>query len=693
MRVPTIIRRSISSGVFVWLVYGLAEFGLAYGTHHRLLFLSWQWKLLGLLFAAYAFFGAVLGAAAGVALALIRKDNSVYEREARVRIGAALTLTAAFVLNLLTGWPLPPQEHLCFAVAVALTALFTAAAASDEWLKRVAFLANPWFLAPLLLSAAWASFEMPLGRSEPVKTGLPVLLVSITVAAAACCRRWRGSWPRWRMLGAVMVAASAGLLLLQWQPSTRGTGGQKASANRSSNVLLITMDTVRADHLPMYGYSRDTAPHLREFARGATLYRHAMAVADMTLPAHASIFTGVYPDSHGASLGVPGYPIGRPLPSRYRTLAEVLRGSGYQTAAVVANWAYLAPWFGFYRGFSEYDSYRPVRITDWERPFLLSVAAQKILGLLINTNEFDAVSLRAADVNQRALRWLSRVDQGKPFFLFLNYMDAHAPYIPPRPFDAAFPGRIPKFTPGLGYESVHRAVIDREYHLTERERRHITSQYDGGIAYMDSEIGKLLGELRARGLYENTLIVITADHGEAIGEHNLMEHSTGFLYEDQVHVPLFVKYPGQHEARESSALASEVDLMPTILGIAGIPFSGLQGQSLQSPRTEESEPIYASDRAFAYLSKYSRFRGVRHAIVAGHYKLITWSAGPPEFYDLAKDPGEVSNIYRSDDPRVEELQARLNAWSASIPHRPLRRPASPSGQQELKRVKSLGYVE
>jgi len=692
------VLKSAVSGLLVWLTYGVVEFALAYGSHRHLLFLKWQWKLLGLLFGAYAVMGFVLGGAIGVLLLAAKRAGGADDSGTQNQTAAALTLVLAFLINLLLGWPLPREEYVAFGLALALTALFAAAVTSRAWLQRTSFLANPWFLAPLLLASPWFGFEIWNKHSEPARTLVPLLLTGAIMAAAAGWHRWFGkraarASQQWRTLGVTAAIGCAAIAVLQWNAPLSVTQASGPAMPGRCNVVLITMDTVRADHLPLYGYDRDTTPHLREFARQATLYRRATAAADMTLPAHASIFTGLYPGWHGAHLGVPGYPIGRPLPSQAVTLAGLLRNNGYQTAAVVGNWAYLAPSMGLDQGFTEYDSHRPVRLADSERPFYLSLTARSLLGHVVGTNEFAARVLRAADINERGLTWLSQAGHDKPFFLFLNYMDAHAPYIPPAPFDTAFPGKDPHFTPWVDYENVRRAVLSGSHLLTDPEKRHIVSQYDGTIAYMDSELGKLLDNLRARGVYENTLIIITSDHGEAFGEHNLMEHATGFLYEDQVHVPLFVKYPGQHEVQAFDAPVSEVDLMPTILDVAGISSSGLQGRSLRSPRTDDSGPVYAEDQAFGYLGKYPRFRGVRRAIFAGHLKLLTWTAGPPQFYDLSTDPGEAHDLYRPDDPRATALLARLNAWTASIPGRPSKSPRTPPDKSDVDRLKSLGYIQ
>ena len=683
--------RTAIFGTLTWLVYGVFEFAMSYWSHASLLVLNWQWKLLALLLGSYALLGCLLGAAIGTILPFTKHDTSRDNSGKRNQTAVALTLVLAFLLNLLRVWPLPRREYIASIVALSLAAAFIAALASRKWLARTGFLADPWFLTALLLSSPWVSFESLARRSEFQRTAVSLLLIGCLLAAAVFWqrRRHQSVITQWIVLAAAMAIGCAAVAVRQFPGLDTAHAGTLAPGR--CNVVLITMDTVRADHVSLYGYKRDTTPRLREFSREATLYDRMVATAAMTLPAHASIFTGFYPSWHGAYLAPPSYPIGHPLSGDHPTLAELLQRGGYQTAAVVANWAYLSPQMGFSRGFDAYDSHRPVQIADSELPFYMSSAVREMLSLAMDTNDFDARVLRAEDVNRRAQDWLSQAGKRGPFFLFLNYMDAHAPYIPESPFDDDFPGKDKHFTPWTDYEKVRRGVLAGSHRLTAREQQHIVSQYDGAIAYMDAQIGELLDRLRALRLYDNTLIIITSDHGEAFGEHNLMEHATGFLYENQVHVPMLIKFPGQHHAEESHTLASEVDLLPTILDVAAIPSPKIQGRTLRSPRTDTSEPVYSEDQAFGYLDVYPRFRGVRRAIFAGPWKLLTWSAGPPELYDLSADPREMHNLYRPDAPQAEELLSRINAWTAAMPRRS--KPGTPVNQPNIERLKSLGYIQ
>ena len=218
----------------------------------------------------------------------------------------------------------------------------------------------------------------------------------------------------------------------------------------------------------------------------------------------------------------------------------------------------------------------------------------------------------------------------------------------------------------------------------------LISQYDGCIANIDSKIGNLLARLRELGLYENTLIVITSDHGEAMGEHDMIGHGAGYVYQDLVHVPLLVKYPGQHEAHQSDTLVSQVDLMPTILDRAGCahPY-GLQGRSFQLRDALGSDAVYAF--ATTPPGDLPRFREGHRAIFSESAKLIISTTGSRELYDLSSDPGEIRNEYTVDDPRANALADRLSGWFATIPRRIEQPPKMDT--RSLERLKSLGYLQ
>ncbi len=697
------ILTGIRCGLCVWLVYGIAEFVLAYAL--PVLFqpdvelLPWQWRPIGLVFGVYLLFGVALGGAGGAVLAWTQRHRT---RSLRIdhEMMAALTFAVAFASNLIPARPLGTFEYFTVAIALLLAASFAGALIWTNWLELTAFLANPWALSLLLLTWPWISYVGLRHSSNAVKTVASLVVFGLIVVLAS---RWHRFYSgRIGVVGRRAVLASTSFLLVGAVlmsgigQAVRASQTSEPPPNTKCNVLLITMDTVRADHLSIYGYDRDTTPHLRDFANQATVYSRAIATSDWTLASHASIFTGLYANWHGAYHAPPDYPWGRPLAPRYTTLAEMLRAKSYRTAAEVANYGLLSPSMGLSKGFAAYNSRRAPRISEssWEsrKAFYLREGVRRLLSLVLDTSAFHARCLRAADINRHALAFLEQGKNKGPFFLFLNYMDAHMAYLPPAPFNTEFPGRDPHFKGDYfgDLDSVNRG----RRHISAPEKSNLVSQYDGGIAYMDSEIANLMARLRERGLYENTLIIITSDHGEAFGERDLTGHAVGSLYQDEVHVPLLIKYPGQHTARQSDELVSQVDLMPTVLDLAGVsPLSDGQGRSLRLPRTDDSDPVYSRATANPYLvgSNRSFFRGVRHAMWIGPWKLIAWTEGPPELYDLAADPEETQNLYRADDPHAKALADRLSAWVATAP-RQFDAPGK-LDKNSFEKLKSLGYAQ
>jgi len=527
-----------------------------------------------------------------------------------------------------------------------------------------------------------------------MKTGACLAALLAIVAGAALLHKLAAQGAARRSITAISA------ILVLWmvvQVSVSGLTGtvhteiaSPASAE-SPNVLLITMDTVRADHLSVYGYERATTPNLARFAAGATVYEHAIAAGDFTLPSHASIFTGLYPAWHGAYPSHPDFVAGRPLQAGAKTIATLLSSQGYWTGGILANAAFLQSGTGLNQGFGTWQTATPVRLSDMERPFYLREAVRRVFDLMAQTGSFDAFFLRAADINSRAFRALDEVRARKPFFLFLNYMDAHFPYTPPAEFRDRFPAQRVHLRPVAAYNEMDNSINTGRRRLTEAEKESLIAGYDGGIAYLDAEIGKLFDRLRASGAFENTLIIVTSDHGEAFGEHNLIGHTVTSVFQNGAHIPLLVKFPRQRDGQRSSAMVSHVDLLPTVLDITGYPpTSGLQGRSLRSPRGG-SDFVFSEAHAIGEHDRSTRLRGVRRAVISASAKLITWTSGPPEFYDLSADPLESQNLYRPDDPVAASLLSALNSWTATIPHQTFKPTKMDKGA--VDRIRSLGYIQ
>jgi arylsulfatase A-like enzyme len=681
-------------GAATWIVYGIVEAVLSISIQlwrfPEMEVLVWQWRWIAMFLGVYAIIGLLLGAVGGLLLTAKRG-----EIEGDHRIFAVWTVSLAFAANLVRAWPPARSELIVLFVAVALVGAFSLALLSANWRKPIRFLASPWTVALLLLGVPCLSRELLTPQdSSAIKIGASFGLVFVILACAAFWNAFRqdhrGDLRGQGLLGTAVL----GLFVIAASAARRGAPARfdaAAAAPDKPNVLLIVMDTVRAGNMSLYGYQRDTTPNLRQFAQTATVYKRAIAASDFTLATHATMFTGLYPDWNGAIQSASPGTIALPLHPQHATVAEMLRSMGYWTVESAANYGFLAPWTGLTRGFAVSDLTRPVVLSSKDRPFYLREMARRMLGFFVNTGPLDQPSRISSDINRRAIAYLEQIKaNSKPFFLFVNYMDAHTPYVSAPPFDTRF-GSSRRLNPS-DLHDVKLRVDGGKRRLRPEESRALMAAYDGGIAAEDTAIADLLHRLRELGLYDKTFIIVTADHGDTFGEHDLMDHFLGFVYQELVHVPLVVKYPGQHEGKTSDELVSQVDLMPTVLDALGVmPPSELQGRSLLKPSGPEEIVYSRGTRSPLVGLGNQRFEGQRRAIFSGSLKLITWTAGPPELYDLAQDPQELHNLYASDDPRAIDLTQRIEKWAAAMPRQNLQ--PTKLDKSAAEKLRSLGYVQ
>jgi arylsulfatase A-like enzyme len=355
------------------------------------------------------------------------------------------------------------------------------------------------------------------------------------------------------------------------------TASRPPAARGAPNVLLLILDTVRAADLSLYGFARRTTPELEHFAEGGTTFDRAFSAASWTTPSHASIFTGQWP----LNLNVTWR---EPLDSRWPTLAEALRAHGYATAGFVANEVYTGWGSGLMRGFEHYDDYpfslwtaaHGTAFFEVIYPHVRDVVAPRLgrLPLLWRLNLPLTNQHRSGDRIQRAfLEWLDET-RPSPFFAFLNFMDAHAPYTTPEKFLNRY--RLPGVR-GLSKQA-WEAAGRRPISPAEAWPRQ--AYYDGSIAYLDSQLGELFRQLDRRHLLENTLIIVTADHGEEFAEHGLVDHGNS-LYRLSVHVPLVIRFPGHVPAGgRITTPVSLRNLAATVLELINVSPSPLPGRSL-----------------------------------------------------------------------------------------------------------------
>jgi arylsulfatase A-like enzyme len=462
-----------------------------------------------------------------------------------------------------------------------------------------------------------------------------------------------------------------------------------AGSSAQPNVVVIVMDTVRADHFSVNGYERDTTPNLKVLARDSTVYTQAIAPSDMTLTSHASLFTGMYPSWHGAYCQPPDASYGRELAHQVPTLAEILSKKGFSTVGVAAN-LYLRADFGLQRGFESFRIPRPVPVlgTD-EGWYLLRVGMRRLMIPFTDTSQFDRLFSRGEDINREMFKLLNK--QGKtPFFAFLNYMDAHFPYIPPAPFNRLFPGKIDRIV-----EQDLQDIQDKVMHgeaMPSIEKRHLLSQYDGGIAYTDAQIGEVMNWLKKRHLYDNSLIVVTSDHGEGFGEKNLVLHGNS-VYQNLVHVALLIKFPKAAHTGVVNDPVSLIDVAPTIVNVLGYaPPANMQGKNLLDKAAAGPRQIFSESFQCPVPHPPECPDGcMSRSVLAWPYKLVTSSSGKFELYDVSNDAGEDRNLAVSQSAAAKELGSELSRWVKTMP---------PRAKQQLKldgeavqKLKSLGYVQ
>jgi arylsulfatase A-like enzyme len=413
-----------------------------------------------------------------------------------------------------------------------------------------------------------------------------------------------------------------------------------AIAQDSPNVVLVILDTVRADHLTCYGYGRPTSPNLDRLGRQGVLFETAIAPSSWTLPSHASMLTGTYPHAHHVDLPA------KQLASGFPILPRTLRRAGYRTAAFSGNTFYFTRATGLGQGFIHFgdfflstsDALAQVNfVWDLDKLLISTKLAENYLG-----------RQSAARMNRAALRWID--GSRRPFFLVLNYMDAHDPYVPPEPWRHRFSER-PNPSGRLNFPT-----------MTPGQLRDAVEAYDGAIAYEDDQLGRLVGELDRRGLLSNTLLIVTSDHGEAFGGHELLGHANS-LYFPLVHVPLLFHWPGHVPAGVRVARpVSTKDIAATVLALAGQPPHRLPGESLEAlwnPRGEvDGWPLPISELAPVLLvSKSPRPRGPIGTIIAPEAQYIAGPRLGPQLYDWKADPREVRNLVH--DPRYEGLAREL----------------------------------
>ena len=471
----------------------------------------------------------------------------------------------------------------------------------------------------------------------------------------------------WLALGALCFVACG-------EPS--GSPGAARGPARP-NVLLVVIDTLRADHLGAWGYARPTSPHIDALAARGVLFTRAFAPSSWTRPSVASLFTSLYPSEHGATT------FDRPLSSAVATLAERFRDAGYRTLGVSGNFTHVTEEIGFGRGFERWSTLA-IEISEDESEFIGQKAG------LFGVRKLKAPT--GFEVNDEVLRLLPAGEA--PLFLYVHYMDPHSGYTPPSPFRERFVrDRELLARPHLGSDPNLGNLAVGKVTIGARMRRHLIDLYDGEIATVDAAFGALLAELHARGLDHPTVTALVSDHGEEFDEHGNYFHGLG-LHHEAVHVPLVL-----HDSRapDSGARRDEpVDLLdvgPTLLALAGLEKApGMRGRNLLDGSGPLPPRDLLAELHYDELLESIRPRSHDFALQRWPWKVITHREAPSEWFRKDRDLGEQAPLDAEAPGVPRELADEGRRFQAGLVSRATEGPIELDAE-DRDRLRALGYLE
>ncbi len=433
----------------------------------------------------------------------------------------------------------------------------------------------------------------------------------------------------------LLVIIQAGKLVLEQTTTSR----LPAAKPETPNVLVIIIDALRADHLSSYGYSRNTSPNIDRIAQEGSLFENAIAPSSWTQPSHASLLTGRYTYEHQAELA--------PLDDRFQTIGEALQEQGYRTGAVSANLFFFTRRQGFGRGFAHFEDHFQT-IPDMASNTLYGYIIDYYFLRKILNYEEPIYRKLADDVTDSALRWIQK-DTQKPYFLFINYFDAHDPYTPPNPYRTQFSSMD---NPGGEINS----YIERySPELTSEQLQGEIDAYDGSVLFIDDQIEILLNGLRESGQLDNTIVMITSDHGESFGEHGLLQHSNS-LYIEQIRVPLIIWWPGKIPANNRVNLPVSISALPaTILSLVNGDSGTFPGPALdtlaqgQAAPGDFPDPISELEQFTGAADQNPSTHGELKSVISSDLQYIIHETFGEELYDWRRDPQEMVNLAGESD--------------------------------------------
>lgn len=559
------------------------------------------------------------------------------------------------------------------------TLVISAELQGEHWLLNALILVACHFIIPSLN----VFFSR---RRKPTKA--PFVVLNACAWLAACV-----------VLIAVFAARPIQEIAYGQAKASAGSRPVPSAFAEGPNILLIVMDAARAKSMSLYGYERLTTPHLQELAHDAVVFQNAISSSSWTLPAHATLFTGLPTYLHFATFTKKVADPVVPLAEHYDTLAEILHAKGYETGAAVANTLFLSPKYGLNQGF-EFFWWGRVRSAGLFTSSILQVIAnyfpvdlvysvKKLCGLPDNT--------AAAQINRVSLKWLRHQAQSsRPWFLFVNYMETHGtPYLA-APFSHRFSGPPRRHIPGRWQQRDPQTGLPRSLDPPFLEESR--GWYDNEMACLDHEIGQLLNGLKELRAYDRTLVVITSDHGELLGEHEEFGHGN-WLYQELLHVPLIVKYPrGENGGQVNERAVQNSDVFAEILEQAGVALPpAIVGQPLaraEHPVFSEVKPI--PEYALKWPARYKQNLQAVYSRAMDQYKLIRSDNEKNELYDIHADGEEKNKIIDASKTRtildeLEKFLAVLNSRRVEF----LKKQSSRQGKLDpdtTRRLRTLGYL-
>jgi choline-sulfatase len=475
--------------------------------------------------------------------------------------------------------------------------------------------------------------------------------------ATARATRPKGKPPQRSVAWATRILAGAAV----WLPLL-GCGAAPAGP---PNVVVVVVDTLRADALGSYGGPTAT-PGFDGLAAEGVLFERAVASAPETAASHATLFTGFDVQHHGVDRN------GAILAPDLDTLAEAFRAAGYSTGAFVSSFV-LDPRFGWDQGFDDYDATFPI-----------SGETVHNRGGFWSRHEFEGFDRRAQATNAAAIPWLR--DAREPFFLFIHYFDPHAPNQPT-------PANLQQIPQAFARNraQIWAPLAPSQAGVDQAELTRFIRSYYAEVLYTDSALEGLVAAIEAEGFGDRTLIAVTADHGEGLGQHGLLDHAA-YLYEEQIHVPWVLRWPGTLAAGSRIRTAvGLVDLAPTIAELAGVSLPGAtDGRSVATAALGGSEPEARPllSRRRHYPKRFQRQLGTKFSVAVGPWKYIRATDDPDELYDLNSDREEIRNLHDARPAVVARLAAVLDEHLATYP---LSNDPPQLTEKEREALEALGY--